>query len=400
MKKILFVTINNLPTNPRLLKEIKLASKRGYEVSCCLFDFGNHWSSNLNKGIMKELPKVCFYVISATRKPFFQWVYSSLINKLAQIINSKNIAVAAYASNKRTWLLMHYFPRKKYDLIIAHNLGALYPAYYWAKKTKSKYAFDIEDYHPGEVLVSGKDDKEIKRREFLMRTMLPKASYISYASPLIGERSLSLCETIPPHLLINNTFNKSEFVFQECLSPKIEFVWFSQTISYGRGLEIILSVLSKRKYEVHCTIIGNLDRLFYNDVLSKYSDILTIKDPMPQKDLHKEIGKYDIGIAFETAVDLNREVCLTNKILTYTLAGLFIFSTDLPGQKQFLDANKDIGIYTSPKFDDIDTKMSYILENIENIRNTKKMRFEKSNELSWERESKKLKSIWDIILKK
>jgi hypothetical protein len=50
-------------------------------------------------------------------------------------------------------LLLRKLQRKqeKFDLIIGHNLGSLYPAYWLAKKEKTKFAFDVEDYHPIDI---------------------------------------------------------------------------------------------------------------------------------------------------------------------------------------------------------------------------------------------------------
>jgi glycosyltransferase involved in cell wall biosynthesis len=46
---------------------------------------------------------------------------------------------------------------------------------------------------------------------------------------------------------------------------------------------------------------------------------------------------YDAGLSPEQGEDLNRQLCLGNKALTYILAGLAVVLTDTPGQRPFAD---------------------------------------------------------------
>ena len=144
------------------------------------------------------------------------------------------------------------------DLIIAHNLATLYPAYVYSKKHKIPFAFDIEDYHPGEVIHSDSINEKI-RREFLMSQLLPETKYFTYASPLIGEHSLRLIpNNKSEHFLINNCFSELDFTEpkNEKTNNFITFVWFSQNITYNRGLELIIPALKKFKNRVKLHLIG------------------------------------------------------------------------------------------------------------------------------------------------
>ncbi len=73
----------------------------------------------------------------------------------------------------------------------------------------------------------------------LMSELLPHANYITFASPLIKQKIVNqmlLPETCIKEV-INNVFSKNEFSIHEhhIAGDKLQLVWFSQNIDYGRG---------------------------------------------------------------------------------------------------------------------------------------------------------------------
>ncbi|MBN2663701.1 MAG: hypothetical protein JXR68_08640 [Bacteroidales bacterium] len=399
--KLLFLSSTNLTTNPRLLKELLFAVEQGYEVDFVGFRLGA-WSDEIDTEIIKNL-KANFYYIPITRKPFFNWFWSSLIEKIynkVYLFLPQNLKVNAFALSKRSYLLCKYLKKskKKYDIIIAHTLPTFFPAHKYATKVNTKFIFDIEDYHPGEASVY---TKEKQRKEFLMKKLLPKASYITYASPLIGENSLNLLENYPQnkHCLINNCFSQSEFQYKENNFDKIKFVWFSQNIAAGRGLELVLPALNKFKDKVELHLIGNLYQRFYDEYLFDYIDLIVLHKPLPQKELNLKLSEFDVGLAIElNSVDFNRQICLTNKIWAYLQSGLYILATDTPAQVQFINEHANNGLITKQSTEQFKKNIAFVIENIKSIRLNKLQRFEYAKQFSWEVESKKLKEIWNNIL--
>jgi glycosyltransferase involved in cell wall biosynthesis len=202
------------------------------------------------------------------------------------------------------------------------------------------------------------------------------------------------------HLLINNCFSQTEFQFTENNSEKIKFVWFSQNISQGRGLELVIPALAKFKDKIELHLIGNLYANFNDAFLSNYSDFITLYKPLSQKELNLKLSEFDIGLAIElNTADFNRQICLTNKIFAYTQSGLYVLATDTFAQIKFIEEHKNIGLITKQKTDDFITSIEKIINNISEIRNNKKSRFNYAQQLSWENESKKLNTIWNKILK-
>ncbi|MFN8256710.1 MAG: hypothetical protein U0W24_13530 [Bacteroidales bacterium] len=234
-----------------------------------------------------------------------------------------------------------------------------------------------------------------------MQRLLPHAAYISYASPQIGEYSLKLLPpgNIPPHFLVNNCFGRDEFQLEENNSMEVKFVWFSQNISAGRGLELLLPALYKFKDKVKLVLIGNLYSSFYSDFLSGFSEILQIYEPLPQVDLNRLVCHFDLGLAIELkSADLNRDICLTNKIFTYAQAGLYILATNTSAQELFMSEHRELGEVSGQTPQEMEKVIKDIIENIDTIRKNKKNRFEYAKKLSWENEGEKLLKAWKEII--
>jgi hypothetical protein len=404
MKNIILLSSNSLATNPRLVKELVLARK-SYHCTVVYFDLSN-WSSSIDSDIRASFPDVEFKALPASKDDFFTWIFSSAVERLAQLIYPlirRCVVLNAFAHSKRSFLLWLFLKKNsfKYDFIIAHNLAALYPAYFFAKIKRVPFSFDLEDYHPGETIT--KDVKNEKaRRELLMQKILPFASYVSFASPLIGEATLEIVPQInrSKFTLVTNAFYSEEFI-QPILTEydKLQFVWFSQNISPNRGLEEIIPVLNEFKEDISITLIGNLNRDFYDTFLIKYSEIIKFQKPLHQSSLHHLLANFDVGLAIELdTIDYNRNICLTNKIFAYAQAGLFILATNTKSQNSFMNQYSWCGKLTGCKSSELKGVVQELLEQKHYIKSSALDRFVKSKNLAWEQEEHKLINLWKSVL--
>ncbi len=525
---LLFLTTNNLATNPRLVKELKTAIELGATLTVVQFKLGN-WSDNKSeqlkevvggeklvvsdelRGTNTKKREVEFIEIDATSKRKLSWLKWGVLEKLAQRIYplfKNNLFINALASSRRSLQLVNVLKKsEKADLIVAHNLGALYPAYVLSKKWHIPFIFDVEDYHPGEhIRLDAQNERA--RREFLMKTLLPKASAITTASPLIGEYTLKLIGGHLNHTVILNSFPKSEFIpplshstlkthiplcryrcsafhfvttplrFDSELitqNPELNLVWFSQKISFGRGLEQLFEALKLLHSAIHypsqseeaensiqkidnnndinhqpstlnpelptptpklstpnyqpithnsqlstpnlnLTLIGDLDPEFNLQIIEPFlaqletldqtvlppssglrcSVSLKIMSPMTQSALHAELANHDVGLALEFSnTDLNRQLCLTNKILAYAQAGLYILATNTPAQSEFMNEDPTRGVVCGQTPREMAEAILNMMEQHEAIKSGAIQRFEKGKELAWEKERGKLHAIWE-----
>ena len=399
--RFLFVTTSSLATNPRLVKELKKAS----EMATCHVVYFNSsdWSQTFNTEIENQVQDVLFHRININRFNFL-YLSSKLGNKIfkkLRFLHKFEFFNSVSISDRSILLIIYLFCLRcifKFSLVIGHNIGVFFPITLLFSKNKI-VVLDIEDFHPGE---RSSDSDDYSKRVQLFRNTLAKASFLTYASPLIGEYSLKLIPDFPitKSALINNCFNASDFRFKEYLDNKISFVWFSQNIAAGRGLEWIIPTLFEYKVKVHLTLIGNLYQNFYDEFLINYKEVLTILPPLHQDELHSKLCEFDIGLALEqVSSDINKDICLSNKIFAYVQSGLYVLATATHGQSAFLDKHSTLGLLCSSDENMLETTIDTLIKNIFEIRKIKNERFEYAKKLSWENESEKLVDIWRELLK-
>ena len=396
MRKLLFLTSHNFATNPRLVKEIKLSIKQNFHIQVICFEFRN-WSYEINRQIKKELQDagVLIHSIEAGRTHFMEWILSVIREKSSRwfcSIFSNHISITADAVSRRTGLLISHLKYiEKVDLVIGHNTAALLPTIVAGKKFNCRKGFDIEDYHPGE----GSNSYVSNLTKKLMIYTLPEMDYVSFASPLIMQEvkkdvNTGYANWFP---LLNYTF-LSEFDIPENIKEGVvKLVWFSQNINKGRGIELILPYIKKHQHTIELHLIGHINPEYFNNYLKGYTNI-AIHQPLPQKDLHTFLANFDIGLALEPAKDLNNELAVSNKILAYLQAGLFVIATDTPAQKLILQEYPEHGNYFNALPGDMEKVFSYVIDNIVLIRNRKTKRYHDFKKNNWEYASEILLNAW------
>ncbi len=398
-KHILILTSTNLACNPRCLKELRLIVDMKISVTVVAFNLHN-WSTERERELNKELQGINFQYLEGSRKNFFPWLLSSIFEKAGRILLpffSSNLSLCALAVSKRSWLLFRWIKncKVKPDLIIAHNAAAFYPAYWLAKKNKIPFALDIEDYHPGETIPA-----TVKKGvSILMKNLIEKSTYASYGSPLIMQYCEKLLEVSNPcSFVINNFFPGSNFKHVvTVITEKIQLVWFSQNIDKGRGLEELLSVFTRFNDAFELTLIGNPKEPFCSKEIKNKRGISIVNSVHPTV-LNLMMKQFDIGLALEPGKDLNNTIALSNKILTYFQAGLFILASDTLAQELFIQQHPAHGICSSLMKESLIHSFERLLKDKEQIRALRSNRFKNAAAFNWENESTVLKDKWEEIL--
>jgi hypothetical protein len=390
-QKYLFITTSSLATNPRLVKEFECIKKH---CLCYVICFKHHgWSLKLSEAIKVRNPEVNFIEIDR-RQSVFETIKAKLLHKLSIFVNpvfQKRFKVCAFASNDKTPQLVfrtkQIQKRHKFERIIAHNLGAFYPAVRGSKSQNSTLQLDIEDFYPGEALYFNKT-YEKANRDAIMQSSFAHADTITYASKGIAlacKKAFKTTNNVKQTTIIN-AFKGVDFIKPEASNSKIiKCVWFSQNIGSNRGLEQVFET-AKVKPEIEFHIIGNANTDYLNTI--DLSANIQLHAIMEQTQLHQFLSTMDIGLALESkTADFNRDICLTNKILAYAQAGLYIFATDTFGQRDFLnalpyEAGQIIASNLSATFSNFDPS----LLDFEN----KVQRWDHAISFSWEKEQQKL----------
>ncbi len=383
MKNLLFITSTNLTTNPRLLKELQLAIDQGNSAVVIKFNLSN-WSQDFEKETESSFKSVRFIELSASRYPILPWLISLLLEQACRLMPSAFLSAKqlSFAAGRRSYLILRCIKKlnQSFDLVVAHNPQSFYPALIASEKLNAKLGIDIEDYHPGETNNNSLSDKVL----LLLKYTLPNAYYISYASPCFYDKiNKEISLTTPKQFVLLNGFPKDEFSFKSIKSSKLRLVWYSQNINFGRGLEPLVEALSYFSDKVELHLVGNLNLSFFDKVLhgKNYIHIHISKSHFI---LHQFICEFDIGVASEASININNSLAISNKIITYAQAGLFILATHTIGQDKFLQESELEYVQVDPDIESYKNVISRLIVLKEGIKNSKLIRFNAGMKYAWE----------------
>lgn len=222
------------------------------------------------------------------------------------------------------------------DLIYGGTTGALAAIAEAARRCRTPYAVDLEDFHSGET--PGADAPLVHALAArIEHAVLPRAAFVTTSSEAIAaayaERN-GVGATV-----IHNTFPlPPQAPHVSRVDPaRLRVYWFSQTIGPGRGLEDAVLALGRAGVAAQLALRGR-PHAGYLDALTTLAathaprvEIVPLAPAPPDAMVDCARG-HDIGLALEQMTPRNRQLCLTNKAFTYILAGLAVAITDTPGQ--------------------------------------------------------------------
>jgi glycosyltransferase involved in cell wall biosynthesis len=378
---ICFITSAQPSANPRLLKEAKALLNYGYKVNVIWCPLST-WADKLDSKLFTNLPDINWvkagyhanfqpvtYWYARIRQKIWQCVYKFVGDRCDAAIKS----LVLFSQELTSIALDH-----KSDLYIGHNLGALPAIIKASKKFNAKSVFDFEDYHRGELEKNALNTGIIVKVE---KRYIPHVSSITTASPAISKAYGSVF----PYQFsttINNCFPLEYAIDQIKPIPQLplKLFWFSQYVGGQRGLETVLKAMSFfRVEEITLTLLGsssiNIKQYFYS-LLESYnlrSEQLVFIDTVPEEQIVSIASMHHIGLASEFVHNENRDLCLTNKLFMYLLAGNAIVATDTLAQKTFLEDNQGIGsLYEQEDAVDLSRVLKNYIDNPELLDNHRK----------------------------
>lgn len=334
---ICLITPGHLATNPRLVKEADALHSEGHRVSVVSCRF-IAWAEVADR----EFDRRPWRVITTTFGPMagtFRHLGQAIRRRLSRIIYCGSGRLAEWAFHPATPALARLACSVPADLYIAHNLAALPAAWRAARRSRALLGFDAEDFHFGELndATEGAIEKEIVRQ--IESRYLPECDYITAASPGIAE-AYSETYSLPLPTVVLNTFPLSMAASEP--APRSEqrrhsIYWFSQTIGPDRGLEVAVKAIGLARKKPWLFLRGNVLPDFARQ-LREIADQcgagerLVIDQPALPQEMCRLAAAHDLGLSAELATTKNRDICLTNKIFTYLLAGLPVLASDTEAQ--------------------------------------------------------------------
>jgi len=403
-KKIVLISSGQPSLNPRLVKEADSLTNAGYSVTV-LYAYWNSWGTALDKILLPSKKWKAVRIGGDPQEKPIVYFLSRLIHRLSVLI-SKTTGIkyfTKFAIARSSFFLIREAPKYKADLYIGHNLGALPATLKAAKTHKKPCGFDAEDFHRYEVS-DDINDNDVHLKIFIENSYIPQLNYLSSSSPGISAAYHQLYKNQSPVTLLN-VFPADNQIPVPLLTsnPVVKLFWFSQTIGQGRGVNDCikaLQLLNNPGIELH--LLGFITEGDRQQLTAIAGDSINLifYGPIPPDDIAALAAKFDIGLALEDIVPLNRDICLTNKIFTYMQAGLAIIASNTTAQKELLEKYPGTGkVYENGNVQMLAATIRRYFDDREDLYKTKKASYELARkELNWEKESEKfLKVISDIL---
>lgn len=343
---ICIISPGHLSTNPRLVKEATTLKQAGYRISIVCGKYSRPWSEadERIRPSFDDVHPVRFGRSEASKQTYLR---QAIVHRLARITGARFSFPWAMENGHAPVVsdLMRATQQVRADLYIAHYIAALPAAAKAATRYNAIFAFDAEDFHLGDRPDTPENQLDNKFVESIERRYLPRAAYVTAASPLMAD-AYAAKYNIPRPVVVLNAFPKggapSSPSEQGTAAPSPSLYWFSQTIGPGRGVETAIEAISMSRLGVHLFVrgLGNPD---YLASLRRLAHKVGVQErlhflPLAAPDEMEILGaEFDAGYIGELNLTANRQIALTNKTFSYLTSGLAIVASDIPSHRQISD---------------------------------------------------------------
>ena len=182
-----------------------------------------------------------------------------------------------------------------------------------------RVAVDVEDWYSQDLLFADRRSRPLRLLREAERFVLHHAAYASATSENMAA-ALAEAYGCPRPLVLRNTFPlQSRSRLDNPVRHEIPtFIWFSQTVGPGRGLELFLSAWAKTRVRSEVYLLGDVRPDYRQRLLSRLPAArraaLKFISPVPPDDLPFKLAEFDIGLALEPHWPLNRDVTISNRV--------------------------------------------------------------------------------------
>ena len=345
--RILILTASHLCRNPRVVKEATTLGLAGYDVTVLTVAVQPRFEA-FDRELVADLPfrrvvlDYCSDYWSSRLSDFSQRSATWIARYLCRACN-----IESAQSLGPAWALLRAASSISADLTIVHTEIPIWASQHLIRSGR-KVAVDVEDWYSEDLLYADRQSRPIRLLKSAEAFALNNCTYSSTTS---GSMSAALAEryNCRPPIILRNTFP-----YQPCsrieLGNKREqpaFIWFSQTIGPGRGLELFFAAWARTTHPSEVYLLGD-ERPGYGDKLRdrlppSHRNRVHFLQLVPPNDLPLLLANFDIGLALEPNWPRNRNLTISNKIFQYMNAGLAIIMSDTAGQREIYEAAPDIG---------------------------------------------------------
>lgn len=347
-KKILILTSAHLCRNPRVVKEATTLGTAGYDVTVMSVSVQSRFEV-MDRELMRGLPfKLLVINYAADNRyarcaDFLQRSATWLARQLCIRFGIESAQTLGPAS-----ALLRFARTFRADLTIVHTEIPIWTAQYLIKDGR-RVAVDVEDWYSEDLLYADRKSRPLKLLRKAEQFALQHSAYTSATSQSMAS-ALAAAYGCPTPIIIRNVFPLQPVsrTNRPAGSHIPTFIWFSQTIGPGRGLELFLAAWGRTRVPSRIYLMGD-ERPGYCAHLRQLLPAerrgdLHLIPPVTPEELPLKLADFDLGLALEPHLPRNRNITITNKILQYMNAGLAIIATDTAGQTEVLRTAPQSGL--------------------------------------------------------
>jgi hypothetical protein len=397
MRRVVLLTGNHLCINPRVIKEAHALSRAGFDVEV-LGAWINPILAGRDRDLQTRFPFRYVPVADLTRGGVSGSLarFGGRLRRKTDQVRFKflnihgrgqfGFAVDALSRAARC---------RTADLFIAHSEAGLVVAdALWS--AGRRVGVDMEDWFSEDLLPEIRRDRPTAQLGRLERSLLLNAPHSTCSSQAMSDALASEFGCNPP-VVIYNAFPWSDRKGLDGLkkdrrdidAPSIH--WYSQTLGPGRGLEDLFAALPLISVPVQIHLRGRrvarFGEWFAERVSPEIRPRIHMHELVPHDELLSRIAEHDIGFAGETPFCRSRDLCVTNKILHYLLAGLAVVASDTAGQREVAaEAAGAVSLYPSGDATLLAYAIDSLLASVGTLRAAKMASLRAAKErLCWER---------------
>ncbi len=350
-RNILILTASHLCRNPRVVKEATALGTAGHEVMVLTISAQERFEL-IDRELIRDLP---------FRRLLLNYTAGTVGNRAADFLQRGATWLARHLCSE--WgietaqalgpasALLHRARAVPADLTILHTEIPIWAAQHLVRDGR-RVAVDVEDWYSEDLLFADRQSRPIHLLRAAEKFALQHCAYASATSQSMADALVKAYGCPPPHV-IRNTFPLQPRARSHEPGPNAipRFIWFSQTIGPGRGLELFFAAWNRTRHPSHVYLLGDERPGYREKIMSRLPAArrtqvhfipLVAPDELPHK-----LAEFDLGLALEPHLPLNRDITITNKILQYMNAGLAVVASDTAGQQEVMKIAPDCGLLVS-----------------------------------------------------
>jgi glycosyltransferase involved in cell wall biosynthesis len=393
---LLILTSAHLCRNPRVVKEATTLGAAGYDVTVMSVSAHERFE-RMDRELMRGRPfrrLVLDYAapaIPVRLADFFQRGATWLARHACSEFEIETAQTLGPAS-----ALLRFARAHPADLTIVHTEIPIWAAQHLIRDGR-RVAVDVEDWYSEDLLFADRQSRPLTLLRDAERFALCQAAYSSATAQSMAD-ALVAAYACPPPIVVRNSFplQPRSRLDRPASSGPPRFIWFSQTIGPGRGLELFFAAWARTTQPSKVCLLGDerpgyRARLLARLPAARRGDVeflpLVTPDELPDR-----LAEFDLGLALEPHWPRNRDITITNKILQYLNAGLAVIATDTAGQTEVLQAAPDCGLLvTAHETAELAERLDALLGDPVRLRAAQAAaRAAAEREFCWERETPRL----------